>query len=327
MKGEKAHLLYIAKLVPRKGEGMKKGVKIVLIVLAMLLVVIVALLAVFGWYLPHYWADNTVYDASQAPQQQQITVMSFNIRYYTPGDMFKKSWFYRAPLIIKTIADVQPDVIGFQEVTQIHERYLRAHLQGYQFVVAYRNQSVLREGVMLAYRADRFEELTQGMFWISETPEVESKDWGSAFPRVAVYATLRDKVSGKSFTALDTHLDHISEEARGEGMRVLCEQGAARGWQDTIMMGDMNDYVGTLQYTYATTHGFVDALSVAANKYEGTGATYQGFGKYPDNARIDYFYLSPTFAVQDYRVVDTLFDGVYASDHFGIVIKTTLHQE
>lgn len=304
---------------------MKRSGKIVLAIAVALSTAVIVCGALFCWYVPRYISDKTTYDVSQkADEATFITVMSYNIRCIAPEDLFRKSWFYRAKLVLQTIAQEQPDILGLQEVSPLHEHYLRKHLIGYTFLVAYRSQSGIQEGMMLAYRTDRFDAIDSGMFWISETPEMESKDWGSAFPRVAVYATLQDKRTAQRFTVLDTHLDHISEEARGEGMRVLCEQKQARGWQNTLLMGDMNDYDTSLQYTYATSHGFADAAEEAQLCYHGKGATYQGYGQRLDAKRIDYIYCTPLWQVADYHVADTTFDGVYASDHFAIVAIVSL---
>ena len=301
---------------------MKKGFKIVLIIVACLLVASLVFCGIFFCYAPRYLSSKETYDVSE--KSGDIDVMSFNIRCIAIDDFFKKSWFYRADLVIKTIAANEPDVVAFQEVTPIHEKYLKKHLIGYDFICAYRSASGAKEGVMIAYNTNRFDKIADDCFWISDTPEVESKDWGTAFPRIALYATLKEKASEKVFTVMDTHLDHVSAEARQEGMRVLLEQKEKRGLNSLILLGDMNDVESSLMYEKALDGGLLDAKKTATKVYEGCGATYQGYGKALDSSRIDYFFLTSDISVKEYAVVDVTYDGVYPSDHFPLVIKIEL---
>ncbi len=63
----------------------------------------------------------------------------------------------------------------------------------------------------------RFELLASGYFWLSETPEIAgSRGWDGACERIASWGKLKDKISGKEYFALNTHLDHIGVVARRE---------------------------------------------------------------------------------------------------------------
>ena len=66
-----------------------------------------------GFFVPKYLLSKESYDVSKKPDDGKITIVSANARCYTPGDLFKKSWFYRAPLLVRTLADAAPDIIGF----------------------------------------------------------------------------------------------------------------------------------------------------------------------------------------------------------------------
>jgi len=302
---------------------MKKSSKIVLSILVVLLVAVLSVAVVFFFYSPRYVFSKKTYDVGNKEITQDITVMSFNVRCVAPKDLFKKSWFYRADLVIETISSNSPDVIGFQEVTPMHEKFLKKHLSGYSFNVAYRTAKGVKEGVMIAYRNDRFTCLDEGRFWLSETPEVESKSWDTAFPRVLNYVKLSDKKTGKNISVLDTHLDHVSAEARSESMKVIMERSKTLDLGSYILMGDMNDYPSAPMYKTAIDGGLVDALLIAQKSYVSGGSTFHGFGKYLTGDRIDYFFLTPDFTVSDYKVVDVDYNGVYPSDHFPLVINIT----
>ena len=136
-----------------------------------------------------------------------ITVMSYNVRCFTLGDVGNKSWGVRKKYVAKVIENADPDVIGFQEVMDVHEEFFKEKLKGYSFNVAYREEHLFREGVAIAYKTDKFTLEEEGMFWLSETPEKMSKDWGSNSFRVADYVVLTEKKSGKNTTLKTPHAE------------------------------------------------------------------------------------------------------------------------
>ena len=302
---------------------MKRAVKGIVIAVCCIVFVLVVLFALYEAYLARYLGDKEPYDISAKPIEDEITVMSFNVRYRAIEDLFKKSWPYRASLVKEAVADVSPDLIGFQEVTPTHEKYLKSHLAGYGFFVAYR-QKTLKEGMLIAYRKDRFTLKDEGFFWLSETPEKQSKDWGTSSYRIAAYVTLTDARTGETLTVIDTHLDNSSAEARAKGMIVIIEQMAARSAGKIILMGDMNDNEGTPMFVTATTNGLKDGRNSSPHVYDGSGATWHDYGNNLDDQRIDFFFVSTSVTVNDYFVYDKTFDGVYPSDHFPIVLKIIL---
>lgn len=275
--------------------------------------------AVEGFYLPRYLLRREVFDISQKPQTAEITVMSANVRCWSPTDLLKKSWFYRAALVVENAAAEQPDIIGFQEVTPMHYRYLRQTLRGYESVIAYRDKSPLSEGCPVFYSTAAFECADAGSFWLSETPEVMSRGWGAAFNRVCSYAILRRKTDGRELAVFNTHLDNVSEEARINGIRLVLEKLEAFGGMPCVLMGDFN--TGEDKETYRAATAVFDDAKYRAPVTE-TGATYQGYGASPDHVNLDYFMISKTgIEPLEYKIVDTLYSGVYPSDHFPIALR------
>ncbi|MBO4695494.1 MAG: endonuclease/exonuclease/phosphatase family protein [Clostridia bacterium] len=272
-------------------------------------------------YYSRYTLCKENYDVSKKADSNEITVMSFNIRCFTFDDLFKKSFFYRSPLIIKEMQENEPDIISFQEVQIIGYEFLKQHLQGYTFIDGFREGSE-NEGAIIAIRSDRFTIVDSGRFWLSETPDVQSYGWDAACIRVATYAYVTDTVTNKKYTIVDTHLDHVGEEARIKGIGVILDRLGDKIAQGSFMlMGDMNDFVGSDTYEYALSQGLNDAQLVAGETYLGPGATYHSYGKILNNARIDFFFISNDITVNSYKVVDKTYGGVYSSDHFPILMK------
>ena len=301
---------------------MKTFKRILCILLIFLLAVLLCGAAVFGFYVPQYLCCRDKLDISAMPESDRITVVSSNVRCFAPGDLFKKSWFFRAPLLLKTLQNAAPDIIGFQEVTPMHRRFLDRVLFGYGCVLQYRDNTPLRESCPIYYNESRFELKDKGSFWLSETPDEMSKGWGAACYRICSYVILSQKSDGKQFVVFNTHLDHVSEEARINGIRLVLQKIEQFGGMPSVIMGDLNATEGTQTYEAATAL-FLDA------KYQtndsDTGATYQCFGEKLQAENIDYFLVSKNgIEVLQYKILRDTYDGVYPSDHFPIRLEMKL---
>ena len=292
------------------------------IFLKILAVVLALVMGVFFFYLPGYMMSDRVVAPPNPMGEESMTIMSANVRYIAPEDLFNKSWFYRADLILDDIDSVHPDIIGFQEATFVHYDYLKRVMAGYDSEMAYRDNFILSEGCPIFWRTDRYEKIDSGSFWLSETPEVMSKDWGSEHYRICVYVILKDLTTGKEFAVFNTHLDHTSDLARINGIKVVLDKITEFGDIPAYLMGDLNakEDSETIQ---STKDSFDDAYKIAEKSDD--SPTFHGWGEAADPRRIDYIMISKGDAeVSEYAVIDNLHGDIYSSDHSAIYIKTTL---
>ena len=297
-----------------------KAKKILICTFAGILAIILIAVIVTGWYFPRYSSRKET--VVMNPKADAITMMSCNVRCLTPLDLGKKSWFYRADLLVSDVAAQNPGIIGFQEATQWQYRYLVDVLQGYDSVIDYRDESIASEGCPIFYSTALYTLKDKGSFWLSETPDVMSKDWGAAHYRICSYVILTEKASGKDFVVFNTHLDHVSDEARIKGIAVVLEKIAQFGGLPAVIMGDFNALEGSETYNSATQY-FLDAQYAAAETMD--GHTYQNWGNPDKFKRLDYFMISKTgWVAQKYAIVQPVHDGVYASDHCPIVLQMIL---
>ena len=298
----------------------KRGKKVFRAIVLILLAAILAALVAFFWYLPRYAIqqhERTITPANDGT----VTVMSSNLRYIAPTDLGTQSWFYRAELIMADLESQSPAIIGFQEATRWHYKYLVESLPQYDSVITYRDNSIVAEGCPIFYHKDLFTLVDKGSFWLSETPEVMSKDWGSSHYRVCSYVILEDKQSGQQFVVFNTHLDHVSDEARIKGIEVVLDKIEAFGSLPAVIMGDFNAKENSKTYENVTQY-FVDARYAAAETTD--SATYQNWGNMDNARRIDYFMVSPNgMNVLRYNVLNHTHDGVFASDHWPLVLTVS----
>ena len=295
--------------------------KVIRTVLLTLLTLILIAIAVIGWYFPRYLRNQQA--LTLQPDGQHVTMMSCNVRCLTPMDLGTKSWFYRAELMMADIASQVPGIIGFQEATRWQYDYLVDSLPQYDSVIDYRDDSIIAEGCPIFYHKDLYTLVDKGSFWLSETPEVMSKDWGAAHYRICSYVILTEKATDRSFVVFNTHLDHVSDEARIKGIGVVLDKIAQFGGLPAVIMGDFNAVEGSKTYE-SVTEIFLDAryaAPVTSDSY-----TYQNWGNLEQAKRLDYFMISKEgFAAQSYGVLSAIHGGVYSSDHCPIVLILRLN--
>ena len=252
-------------------------------------------------------------------RENELRVMSCNVRCISPTDLGKKSWFYRADLIMQGIQKEQPSVIGFQEVTKWHYSYLCDTLALYDSVITYRDDAFNSEGCPIFYRSDIYTLIDKGSFWLSETPDVMSKSWGAQFNRVCSYVILKDNATETEFVVFNTHLSHVSDEARINGIQVVLDKIKEFGSLPAVLMGDLNAEEDSQTYKSATVN-FLDTKYQTENTM--TSCTYQAWGEQLDRNCIDYILVSKTgFRTNSYKVVTDTYDGVYSSDHFPLSVS------
>jgi len=253
----------------------------------------------------------------------QIKIMSMNLYSSNWADKGAIAWKYRRELVAQNIQQAKPTIISMQEVKSEQYKYCKKLLKNYNSEIVYRDDSDNSEGCPIFYHKNLYTLIDKGTFWLSETPDVMSKGWESAYYRICSYVVLRDKQTGKEFSVFNTHLDHASETARINGINVILDKIHSIGDYPAILMGDFNATENSQTYLNAT-ETLLDVKYQVENEY-GNHATYHNWGQELDRTAIDYFMITKTgFAVDSYEVITTTYDGNYASDHFPIVTMLTL---
>lgn len=288
---------------------------------ALVMAIVIVFSASFVLYYPHY-KNNKEQVEIKIENTDSIKMMSYNLRCISPTDFGKKCWFYRADFIIDDLKNEKPGVIGFQEATKWHYKYLTDTLKGYDSVITYRDEAFNSEGCPIFYNTSLYKLVDKGSFWLSETPEVMSKSWGAQFNRVCSYVILTDIATKKDFVVFNTHLSHVSDEARINGINVVLKKIEEFGSLPSVIMGDFNAEEGSQTYIDVTKN-FADARYETENTSD--SHTYQGWGDEEKFKRIDYFMISKNgLKVNSYNVLSGLHDGVYSSDHCPIVLDVQL---
>ncbi|MBP9004400.1 MAG: endonuclease/exonuclease/phosphatase family protein [Candidatus Hydrogenedentes bacterium] len=258
-----------------------------------------------------------------ADNAQTLRVMTFNIRYGTAPDG-ENHWLKRRGLLVDTIRQYQPDVLGLQECLQVQGEYLQEHLPDYAWHGLGRNRDGSSEMTAVFYRKDRFAPLLIENFWLSDTPEEPgSMGWDAKITRMATRLRLFDRQTGRHFTLVNTHFDHMGEQAREQSVGVVVrrlEQCPPPGDEPVIFIGDFNAAAGkSAPYTAAMNAGFRDAWVESPEK-KGPSITFNGFKPVDPAAddRIDWILFKGPVEPVRCETIDRNDNGRYPSDHFPV---------
>lgn len=263
----------------------------------------------------------------QATESGPINVMSFNIRYDNPEDSLD-NWKFRKDRAANAISFYDVDVLGTQEVLHNQLEDLKQRLPEYGVVGVGREDGKEKgEYSALWYKKNRFDLVDSGYFWLSETPEVPgSKGWDGACERIASWAKLKDKTSGKEFFALNTHLDHVGVVARREGISLMLDRvSQLSGGLPVIVTGDFNSEPESDVIKHVTDPANPEHLTDARQSSPvvyGPAWSFHDFGKisYKNRPLIDYVFVRNGFKVLRYGVLAETENDAFLSDHAPVLV-------
>lgn len=260
-----------------------------------------------------------------AAQCDTMRVMTFNIRLGTARDG-ENDWTHRRDQLIGQVELMRPDLLGLQEVVLEQKRDLELAMPSYEFLgVARDDGREAGEFSNIAVRRDRFKVMSSGTFWLSMTPEVPSKGWDAAYPRIATWARLQRLDDGRKFFVVNTHLDNKGPVARLQGAKMIGTYLAVhrKPGDSVIMTGDFNSAPdsGVLAELINGPAKLRDSRADGIAPPLGPEGTFNGFSALPTTStRIDYVLHDP-----DWRTIrNTTLSmhgegGRTASDHFAVV--------
>lgn len=261
-----------------------------------------------------------------------INYATFNIRYQNGGDG-KNCWENRRDSLASFIRSQNLDIVGMQEVLHQQRIDLQTLLPDYDYVgVGRENGKTKGEYAPIFYRKSRFNVIDSGTFWLSEQPnKAGSIGWDAACTRIATWAKMKDKVTKKTFLAINTHFDHVGSEARRRGALLIIDRiRSMAANMPVVLTGDFNVTEFSEAYqTITQTNQGVTLLDTHKSAHRTAGQTYtwHNFGKTPVNQRnkIDFVFTTPNIEV-DYCWIPPLNvrKGVktpYMSDHNPIITR------
>ena len=238
----------------------------------------------------------------------KITAVSFNIRYGDDPDGYAIS--ERAPRLDTLVTPLDADVIGLQEYTVPWEKQIEKYFgEKYEIYNKYRAEKN-KEGTPILWKKEKFECLKKGHFWLSDTPEVESKCWDGSW-RICDYVVLKEKLSGEIFCFMNTHFG-FGDECQVNSVKLIYEYSKKISEFPTFVTGDFNMTPVSAAYKEMT-NNFTDVNAVTLKDF---GKTFHNY--HPElerDAHIDYCFTDEKVKPVNLTVIDVDIDGKYPSDH------------
>ena len=243
-----------------------------------------------------------------ASKGDTIILATYNLR--VPCDKPPNDWDSRRDRVRWMIAKHHFDIFGVQEAIK---RQVDDVIKGTTFAKVGGGRDDFKdagEHSCIFYDTERLELLDGGTFGLSEKPDVPGfRSWGSACPRIASWGKFRDKKSGKLFCYYNTHLDHVSELARVNGIKMVVAHASENcGPIPLILTGDFNAYPDSETYEIASKL-LRDAAVISKTVHKGPRRTFQHWGHRTRNEPIDYIFVS-----KDVTVLSHVTDGSRAKD-------------
>ncbi len=245
-------------------------------------------------------------------------IMSYNLRC---EDVNGVAADQRRDIVAEQIRQVQPDSFGVQEATAAWMKSLTKQLPAYSWVGLERDNGKAAnkggEACAVFYLKAKYQLLDHGDFWLSDTPDQPSIGPGAACKRICTWAKLKDRRTGAVYVHVNTHFDHVSEEARVLGAQIVTAYiNEHFEGLPVVFTADLNTKAGGEAYRTMTANLFDTRLAAADSVSFGTFHACRPETHADDY--IDFVLCSENIQALTYRTVTAGVNGRFVSDHFPI---------
>lgn len=290
-----------------------------------------------GWLGLMAWSGLSAGGAMPAPKSEPgaVRILTWNI--LRGGDnglpWQHTNWPTRKHALAAVLREAQPDIFCVQEARADQVAFLEKTLPGHQRVGVGRDDGQDGgEHCAIYFRRDRFEHKGSGTFWLEEPtdqpPVGPSARKGGAgglslhVKRICTWVRLRDRESGRTFRVYNTH-QYLTGKSQMTAARIIRDHIQAGDPSDAaVLVGDFNAGPDA-----ASRRLFADLplreTAALAGKHAAP-STYQLYGL--PLGSLDAILIGPEWRVETHAVVDVKPNGVFPSDHFGVLADITLRR-
>ena len=236
----------------------------------------------------------------------QMLVGSYNIRYKNAQDSLRGDlWTKRCQVICDQVNFISPDIFGAQEVLYPQLQDMLRGLDGYDYIGVGRDDGERAgEYAAIFYKKNRVRLLSQGNFWLSETPERPGLGWDAACIRICTWGKFKNLRTKKKFYYFNLHMDHVGIQARREAAKLVVARikEIAKG-APVVLTGDFNVDQYDEIYRIFTDSGVLKDSYVSARLRFAENGTFNSFkSDLFTKSRIDHIFVSPQTRVEAYGV-------------------------
>ena len=220
----------------------------------------------------------------------------------------------RAPRFEALVREYLPDIIAVQENCAEWIFYYNKRLGDTYF-------QVNRDSLAILLRADRFELVDNGYFWMSPTPGVMSQFEGDSGARACCWAIVKDLVTSQELFICNTHPDWNNDESRARQLEVMYQQIAPyTAKYPSIVCGDFNTAIDSPVYTRIC-ELYTDSRTSASQNLSAVEYTYHNFLQDMSKVKlIDHIFHTPQLKANLHSILSDDYGG-FVSDHYGVMTE------
>lgn len=256
--------------------------------------------------------------------QKTVDIVSFNIRYGTPGDGENK-WKSRRDRVFNIFKKYREGIIATQEALPLQIDEILDAVP--QLGVVYRSRTEKNgdgESNAIFYNKKEWSVVSHETFWLSNTPDKPaSKSWGNTLPRISTLVIFKNNNTGKRIRIMNTHLDRQSNNSRVRSVELILRNLMTETEQmPTVLLGDFNvrvedDIIVRLKESFKDTY--------SGSELE--GCTFHGWNGGKHCSRIDYIFYgeSEEFSFTNFKIDRWKNKQLYPSDHYPLVATFKLN--
>jgi len=258
---------------------------------------------------------------------QQISIITFNIRYNNSGDGIN-AWPNRVEMVNGLLNFYEPDIFGLQEALYEQIVDVQKALPEYEWIGVGRDDGdKAGEFSPIFFNTQKFIRIENGHFWLAENCDQAELGWDAACKRIVTWGKFQSKVSGKRFFVFNTHFDHVGVEARKNSALLIHDkiEELTQGSQlPVILTGDFNLTDETEPILMIKKY-LNDSREVSKTAPYGPIGTFNGFKPGTEgNNRIDYVFVSKGIKVLKYAALSDSKEGRTPSDHLPVFVRLIL---
>ncbi|MHA1719050.1 MAG: endonuclease/exonuclease/phosphatase family protein [Promethearchaeota archaeon] len=293
-----------------------------------------------GLFFPVIFIKNHTVPTSNATGTLSIDIMTYNLR--NAGSIEKNSedfWSKRKAYLTDYIESFDLDIFGVQEAYLKQLNFIQKNLQNrnYKYAGVGRDEGTFGGEIeAIFYDTAKFDYIDGDTFWLSDTPQIPSKNWDKSNYRSCTWVRFEDKSTHIQFFVFNTHFSTKNCTAVPcvqQKSAALINEKIAQLTKDlpTILMGDFNMENTSLAFSYLEEYGdkpLHDSLKEFNNgtvPFDYTTNEFRPLSPELEKKRIDYIFLSSSIVAENVQIPkDTYRNDRTYSDHYPVLATITI---
>ena len=242
-------------------------------------------------------------------KENNYSVMTMNLRFGLADDG-DNSWQDRKHLCAELLKRYPSSFLGIQESNHFQTRFLMRNLWDHHFI-GWHNPSKERWQSNLIFYHNTWECLKSKHYFLTATPDVESKIKGSKWPRQCVIGLFQN--TSHRIIIANTHFDFaesVQEKSAALVIRFLSEFPKDC---PVVITGDFNSNPGSKAHIVFQTNGFAEAFD---NQHSTTSHRFTGKETLD---HIDWILYRGNIKLIQKKIIMDSFSGRYPSDHYPVM--------